>query len=172
MATGWERGTDGKWRYETSDIKIKKDADPKDMEMSGMWYQSKIKLYDFIEDKKLFDEYPDLKNINVVFKKMSDGAAGKYSPAFSYGPARIELSSEYLRNYFNSRYREENINVFNHMQSVLTHEVQHAIQFIEGFALGGTPNSSMSTAEYKRLSGEVESRNVQKRMDMTPEERR
>ena len=172
MATGWERGADGKWRYETSDIKIKKDADPKDMEMSGMWYQSKIKLYDFIEDKKLFDEYPDLKNINVVFKKMSDGAAGKYSPAFSYGPARIELSSEYLRNYFNSRYREENINVFNHMQSVLTHEVQHAIQFIEGFALDGTPNSSMSTAEYKRLSGEVESRNVQKRMDMTPEERR
>ena len=26
MATGWERGADGKWRYEIEDLKLKKDV--------------------------------------------------------------------------------------------------------------------------------------------------
>ena len=65
-------------------------------------------------------------------------------------------------------------------ERILSHEVQHAIQHIEGFAHGGNLNMQAGKAtderkdidEYIRLSGEVEARNVQSRMGMSPEERR
>ena len=63
----------------------------------------------------------------------------------------------------------------------LLHEVQHAIQDIEGFAGGGNLSSLQSdenvTAKeaydyYRKIAGEVEARNVSARINMTPEERR
>ena len=103
-----------------------------------------------------------------------------------------------------------------YMNSILNHEIQHAIQSIEGFDRGGSPrlvrgeikkrlaevtkqirqlraegkedeakaivekNRGLYNAyqanddynSYKSLAGEVEARNVQERMNMTPEERR
>lgn len=64
-------------------------------------------------------------------------------------------------------------------ERILSHEVQHAIQHIEGFAHGGNLNMQAGKAtderkdidEYIRLSGEVEARNVQSRMGMSPEEK-
>ncbi|WP_322933733.1 DUF3945 domain-containing protein [Bacteroides sp. CG01] len=62
-------------------------------------------------------------------------------------------------------------------ERILSHEVQHAIQHIEGFAHGG--NLSVAEGKYidviraqRELSGEVEARNVQSRMGMSLEERR
>ncbi len=63
----------------------------------------------------------------------------------------------------------------------ILHEVQHAIQNIEGFAGGGNLSSLQSeeniTAKeaydyYRKIAGEVEARNVSARINMTPEERR
>jgi len=62
-------------------------------------------------------------------------------------------------------------------KSTLLHEIQHAIQNIEGFATGSnrsdfSEKGGLSAYEqYRRTAGEVEARNVQKRLDMTAEER-
>ena len=75
------------------------------------------------------------------------------------------------------------------------HELQHGVQEIEGFAKGGSPSTVMTKLQqsnpdeyqkllsssqnlndiydnaYRRIAGEVEARAVQKRMNMTPEQR-
>jgi len=57
-------------------------------------------------------------------------------------------------------------------KSVTLHETQHAIQEREGFAEGGGGGSSAKAKdEYRRLAGEAEARNVQTRMDYSPEQR-
>ena len=56
------------------------------------------------------------------------------------------------------------------LRSTLAHEVQHAIQAIEGFAVG--EDTSIGEDSYNRLAGEVEPRNVQGRIDYTPQQRR
>lgn len=71
-ATGWERGADGKWRYEMPDFKADKpitvDADI-DILHEGSYYPYKeplCKLSDLIDDKNLFAAYPSLKNIYIL----------------------------------------------------------------------------------------------------------
>lgn len=68
-------------------------------------------------------------------------------------------------------------------KSTLLHELQHAVQHREGFAKGGSPTefrylkgSELARGvtpyeKYKRLAGEAEARNVQKRMDYTAAQR-
>lgn len=56
-------------------------------------------------------------------------------------------------------------------RSVIAHEIQHYIQTKEGFARGGSVSADGADV-YNRLAGEVEARNVSKRMKMSPEERR
>ena len=80
--------------------------------------------------------------------------------------------------------------------SVALHELQHGVQSIEGFAPGGNPSTVMTKLQqsnpdeymrlisssqnlgdiydnaYRRIAGEVEARAVQKRMNMSPEQRR
>src|SRR4030095_7223259 len=55
-------------------------------------------------------------------------------------------------------------------REVLLHEMMHAIQKIEGLAAGGSPASMTPEGirDYLRLAGEVEARNVQARMNMSP----
>ena len=79
--------------------------------------------------------------------------------------------------------------------NVALHELQHGVQEIEGFAKGGSPSTVMTKLQqsnpdeyqrllsssqnlndiydnaYKRIAGEVEARAVQKRRNMTPEQR-
>ena len=54
---------------------------------------------------------------------------------------------------------------------VTLHELQHNVQDIEGFAEGGSASSAGSLAAYRRLAGEVEARNVEKRMDYPMQQR-
>ena len=63
--TGWFRGTDGKWRYEISD----KDAKLKLGFTSGT-------LERVLDHKKLFEAYPEFKNLIVVFSDSYDSAGG------------------------------------------------------------------------------------------------
>lgn len=77
-ATGWERGAEGKWRYEMPDFKADKpitvDADI-DILHEGSYYPYKeplCKLSDLIDDKNLFAAYPSLKNISIVLVGKTD----------------------------------------------------------------------------------------------------
>jgi hypothetical protein len=65
MATGWEKGIDGKWRYEVEDsgmgIKINGDVDS--------FVESVNKISDIVDYPKLFEAYPELENIKINFSK-------------------------------------------------------------------------------------------------------
>ena len=202
MATGWERGADGKWRYEIPDAKIKDTMNVgggqivKRYEDDMLWNGGK--LSDVIDAPELFKAYPQLKGVRIDTDAIMNDmpSHGEYDSKTN----TITIHADELK----------------YMNDILNHEIQHAIQDIEGFAKGGSPrlvrgevkkrfdevtkqikqlraegkedeakaliekNRGLYDAymknddfnSYKSLAGEVEARNVQERMNMTPEERR
>lgn len=202
MATGWERGADGKWRYEMPDAKIKDTMDVgggqivKRYEDDMLWNGGK--LSDVIDAPELFKAYPQLKGVRIDTDAIMNDmpSHGEYDSKTN----TITIHADELK----------------YMNDILNHEIQHAIQGIEGFATGGSPttirgevkkrfdevtkqikqlraegkedeakalieknrglyNAYMKNDDfnsYKSLAGEVEARNVSARLNMTPEERR
>ena len=78
-----------------------------------------IRLGDFLKHDALFEAYPRLKGVELRFEKLDDGTRGAYNREEN----SITLDSS-LRNA---------------PESTLIHEIQHAIQNIEGFAGGSSP---------------------------------
>lgn len=202
MATGWELGADGKWRYEMPDAKIKDTINVgggqivKRYEDDMLWNGGK--LSDVIDAPELFKAYPQLKDVRIETDAIMNDmpSNGEYNSKTN----TITIHADELK----------------YMNGILNHEIQHAIQDIEGFAKGGSPrlvrgevkkrlaevtkqirqlraegkedeakaivekNRGLYNAyqanddynSYKSLAGEVEARNVQERMNMTHEERR
>ncbi len=136
MATGWERGTDGKWRYETGDAKIKDTIELdgktfKRYDEDMLWTSGKFG--DVVDAPELFKAYPELRDVRIetdaVLNDMPSN--GEYNPRTN----TITIHSDDLK----------------YQNSILNHEIQHAIQHIEGFASGGnfsTPQLKDSK-EYK-----------------------
>lgn len=202
LATGWERGADGNWRYEMPDAKIKDMKDiggghiVKRFDDDMLWNDGK--LADVIDAPGLFEAYPQLKDVRIDTDAIMNDmpSNGDYNAKTN----TITIHADELK----------------YMNSILNHEIQHAIQHIEGFARGGSPslirgevkkkfnevtkqirqlraegkedeakalvekNRGLYNAyqknddynSYKSLAGEVEARNVESRMGMTDEERR
>ena len=178
LATGWERGGDGKWRYEIEDGRfdrlgelhperrrlsaaeqkeldeafsetddafekgvlaykeeITKDTDMADIYEAGGMERKKAerirdledkerrlkgepkKLDDYLENDELFNAYPQLRDIVIDTSSEGDAVFGKMG-SYVHASNTIRLNDTSL--------------------STLTHEVQHAIQKIEGFARGGS----------------------------------
>jgi site-specific DNA-cytosine methylase len=143
MATGWEKGVDGKWRYEMSDAKIKDTIDVgggnivKRFEEDMLWTDGKLE--DAVDAPKLFEAYPQLKNIKIhtdaVMNDMPSN--GEYNPQTK----TITIHADELK----------------YLNSILNHEIQHVIQHEEGFAHGGTPEQverdfNAAKAEWKARS--------------------
>lgn len=145
--TGWFRGADGKWRFEIDDSASKLNFDkalPSKAE-SGV-------LADHLSHPELFAAYPELGQVRST---VASGAnAGRYFPPQMLDEAAIQTTAT---NPATGR-------------SVALHEVQHAIQELENFSKGSMAKGN--SAEYAASSGENEARNVQRRLFMTPEERR
>ena len=106
--TGWFKGYDGKWRFEIDDSAMK-------VTIPESRY---VTVGDIVEHQQLFEAYPNLKDIWITFHDIK-GARGSYSRMFG----DIELSSKLLENSQD-------------LKEVISHELQHAIQDIEGFAKG------------------------------------
>ena len=226
VATGWERGADGKWRYEVEDLAMRPESE---------WMDSKKKLAlrDIVEPNPIFDMYPDLLDIKIVKDR------SKYSLGAWYNHKKNEMKlpfgalkddADFARDFgFSPRENHSFLRTLKKMETNILHEVQHAIQDREGFAQGGNSNMLMpedkakyialvkeynalaeeynailekegysqaakeksaeadrKSAEadrylknhrigesgYKRLSGEVEANNVEKRHEMSLNERR
>lgn len=72
LATGWERGADGRWRYEMPDFKADKpitvdvDIDISHVGPYSPYKEPLCKLSNLIDDKNLFAAYPSLKNIDIL----------------------------------------------------------------------------------------------------------
>ena len=116
-ATGWERGYDGKWRYEIDDLVIKDNIKLK----KGMT------LGDIAEKNELFKAYPFLADIEVrkmttkeIIETDADGAYIEYDNTII---VRIQ--------------NDEGVIGIDEWE-VLVHEVQHAIQHYEGFTTGAS----------------------------------
>ena len=140
LATGWERGADGKWRYEVGDVRFYDG-----LQLINRSVKTEATLDDLLEDNKdkeaLFASYPSLKNMPVVLEDMGYKGAGEYN----YGKGTIRLNTYLLTDddgYFTKPAVE-----------ILNHEIQHAIQKIEGFARGGSP--AMVRSEIKKQMAEV-----------------
>lgn len=224
FATGWERGADGKWRYETDDAKVNRGAELFSLETYKSYpiagaieigrvdENSTIKLADLVKDDELFKAYPEMEKYYVSFEKMPAKTEGSHS----FEDKMIRINKDDIHS----------------LGSTLVHEIQHAVQSIEGFAQGGNTASSQGLIQevlktlhvdsnypptlsevisavengyitksqhenltdiakshgysnavdyvrslspylyYNNLAGEVESRNVEKRMNYTEEQRR
>lgn len=103
------------------------------------------RLSEILDFPELYEQYPQLKdvyvarlNANAQAAMIEDGIGGR--PTIALSPA---FSPQMLQSY-------------------LLHEVQHVVQKIEGFPRGGD-TMKMSDADYNRLAGEVEARNVEDR---------
>lgn len=140
MATGWERGADGQWRYEIpdtdADILSKYNKKLEEAKARGIKEPTVItNLEDLLgKDSELFKYYPNLRKMAVMFSNyLPDGTSGLYDGA------NIELNAKEARRFEGEDLNNENI------YGTLLHEIQHAVQDIEGFAKGG----SMQTATTK-----------------------
>lgn len=132
-ATGWERGADGKWRYEMPDVVLR---DPKE------WVNKKtLTLSDIVEKPndlfkeypELFDAYPELKDMKILKGRAKSGGV-------FYNNA-ITLNLGYIREAIKSGWDTYYKTSTRLLKATLVHEVQHYIQEQEGFAQGG--NSKM-----------------------------
>ena len=143
MATGWERGADGKWRYEMPDAKIKDTLDVgggnivKRNEEDMLWNGGKLEKA--IDAPELFKLYPQLKDVRINTDAIMNDmpSNGEYNPQTK----TITIHADELK----------------YLNSILNHEIQHVIQHEEGFAHGGTPEQverdfNAAKAEWKARS--------------------
>lgn len=142
LATGWERGADGRWRYEMPDAKIKDMKDigggniVKRFDDDMLWNDGK--LTDVIDAPGLFEAYPQLKDVRIDTDAIMNDmpSNGNYNAKTN----TITIHADELK----------------YMNSILNHEIQHAIQYIEGFAKGGSPEQMEK--EFKAAQDEWKAR--------------
>jgi len=149
--TGWWRGPDGKWRFEIDDSDVAfptEEVDGKTLEPRGTRMGA---LKDLIVAPKIFSAYPELGNVQANIRIMP---GTETSGAFNEKNGEIAVKAPDLEN----------------AKSALVHELQHSIQQYEGFDLGSNLKGR-TQAEYQAVPGEVESRAVQQRLTMTPEQK-
>lgn len=152
--TGWHKGSDGKWRFEINDADAKLALAPDEFKAFAS-AGGTVRLGDVLDHPALFAAYPALADMPVGVKP---GGGASYSSR----NGQITMGESVPDGQF---------------RSVLMHEIQHGIQTIEGFATGGAVSRYHGDIyaqrdQYRREAGEVEARNVQARLDMTPAERR
>lgn len=162
--TGWGRGADGKWRFEISDHQAKVRAEGSTFEaIHGNTYLDNpegVTAGALLDHPQLFAAYPELANVPVGL--MPGDATAQARLRRSPAGISIQLRGDTPRSK---------------VASNLLHELQHGIQGVEGFASGGSKKALISEFDktgaitYKRLAGEVEARNTQARMKMTPRQR-
>lgn len=167
--TGWHRSADGKWRFEISDhqasIAVAGETAGAIINMAHLNAindeRSRPTVGDVLNHPQLFAAYPDLQRIPVALMPEGVTALARLR-RFATGN-QVEVQANMPRT---------------EVASAILHELQHAIQIREGFAMGGSARAFVSNfdktgaATYRRLAGEVEARNTQARLKMTPRLRR
>lgn len=182
--TGWFRGLDNKWRFEINSSEMKVDTKGKfhrnpdisryqtllekayftgtateaeikelqqlDKTLKGALTEPK-KLGDLIDYPQLLEAYPDLADVNIVFSEDLGEIKGTYSSK------RNEIV---INKSLKSNMKE--------LKQALLHEMQHAIQDIEGFAKG----SNTIGLDYWNSAGEIEARDVANRLGLNEQQRK
>lgn len=138
---------------------------------------------DVFEHPEMYQNYPDLQGVGVMISARPTNQLG-YQAQWDRGANRIVLAKDVADDPVKAR-------------SAMLHELQHAVQDVEGFPRGGSPRymeqlyadfdpeiranahdidtdstSAIAYEQYMRLAGETEARNVQTRRDMANLQRR
>ena len=140
-ATGWEKGVDGLWRYEHPYLSFSPDFVSKNQD------KGRIDKYTYVgeilQGDAILETYPELENIDVI---LNINPYNVPSGSFRRGEDRsgqdlFDLSPE-IR--IDARSLEE-------AESIMVHEIQHAIQSLEGFAAGGSQSNLQDSEELSSL---------------------
>lgn len=144
--TGWYKDkVTGKMKFNFSD---------KNMKIVDKNYKvgQEFKLKDILVHDTLFEMYPQLKYYKVKIEDMNSNKSKSNSKLNGrYNRLTNELTIDINR-----------FNNISNAEGTLIHEIQHAIQQIEGFA-GGT-STKFGKEKYKNNPGEIEARDTSARM--------
>lgn len=144
--TGWYKDkVTGKMKFNFSD---------KNMKIVDKNYKvgQEFKLKDILVHDTLFEMYPQLKDYKVKIEDMNSNKSKSNSKLNGrYNRLTNELTIDINR-----------FNNISNAEGTLIHEIQHAIQQIEGFA-GGT-STKFGKEKYKNNTGEIEARDTSARM--------
>jgi hypothetical protein len=176
IQSGAWKGPEGMMRYEIPDYPATLKTDAEAAINTGKSFAGPLK--DFVDHPEFFKAYPDLANTTVLFDPSRTSHHGYFAPG-----------SDLIKLYGNRP---------SQVQSILLHEMQHAVQNKEGFTPGWSTEDAtylrndlvrqadkagMSSGKikdflvnfdpfdaYRRAAGEVEARAVEKRANLTPEQ--
>lgn len=166
LATGWERGADGKWRYEIPDgiYHPKGDAELKKALAKQPWREELNGLSDRILDgeglsKEETERFNELAEKEAAFKAdylkkekphladwlENDELFKAYPELKRVGIVFTDNMPKEQAGYYDSKSNTitVNTNSSEDTASIIAHEVQHAIQRYEGFATGGNLKAVM-----------------------------
>ena len=134
LQTGWEKGLEGKWRYEIPDGEFKDlDIDDLKRETSEDGKVIRVaKLSDVFTAPDLYQAYPDIKNVKVVFKDLPPNNYGSFNVSTKVITVNKDL-------YLNNK---------NEANLTMLHEMQHYIQTKELFEGGSNPSFAPIMMEY------------------------
>lgn len=121
-STGWMKGPDGNWRFEIPDAGAKLHLSPEGGKIDLQDYTQPY-LGEIINHPELFKAYPELEKMSV-FPAASEAYIGAFVPTTN----SIELAAQNPEEFL----------------STALHEIQHGIQFREGFAAGGSSEDFLS----------------------------
>jgi hypothetical protein len=170
--TGWERGADGKWKYEVSPSKLKTNTSIyKKLKLQIIRLlakdeniQKEYKLSDLIANEELFEVYREMtsdealekfgrwserqfagiKDLKVVIDISASNPVDEISGAFIAGYFAKDADAVHI--YINPKYWSSLDNKTRNLEllEVISHETQHYIQGIkEDFAKGSNPEFVM-----------------------------
>lgn len=145
--TGWFQGVDGKWRFEIDDYSARLNPNFYSGELPSVGHHAPVA--GDLWHRDLYEAYPDLRKLQ---SRISSGeVSGYYNPETGKIGASAKTPPQ--------------------AKSILLHELQHAVQRIEGFP-GGADPAVTGLKNYFSDLGEIEARDVQRRMFMNKDDRR
>lgn len=161
--TGWYRSPDGEWKWRISDAGAEFKVPVLDPKAGALLRAAPFEgqVGQVLQHPNLYENYPELQHLPYSQYDMGPKTAGSAIP----GLGMIDINTS-----FGASQAPE----------VLTHELQHVIQGLEGAGIGGNEGSvgeffsepSMADPKqmagaselYTRLAGEVEARMAQREM--------
>jgi len=190
MQTGWEKGTDGKWKYDMQEGKIEfKQTENGNLE-------------DVLDYQELFDKYPAARKINIVFNNNMP-----YSGLFSAEKNRIQINNSeglteskltllheiqhWVQNKegFSTGGNQNTVKNFiqEQIKKTTDNKVKKAVIAFKDLLLKRKPDNAKVNEQlsklkdlinkddfdlYKSIAGEVEARNVEQRFNMPIDQRK
>ncbi|MBK8467846.1 MAG: hypothetical protein IPL32_18700 [Chloracidobacterium sp.] len=186
--TGWFQGPDQKWRFEIDDsgAKLSDWNWNRANDTAGITQESSIG--GGIEHPYLWDAYPDIADADMRLMKTLDDGSGAWSrdsrTAYVRGRTEPEARSVGLHEVQHAIQGDEGFARGGNRGMFTPDEIAAERARIGavpedntgwsgvGTGAGDAPDTDIALGLYKRLAGETEARNVQTRMNYTPEQRK